>query len=100
MSFDPWVEPTHPVHPKYQEAGLPRCPGLHFFCKGWENLAADKNITAMLAAGDRLHPQVRPLNVRPLNVRPLNVRNVFYSDGRLLLEFAKTIPGLAYRRLG
>ena len=61
MSYDPWVEPTHPVHPKYQEAGLPRCPGLHFFCKGWENLAADKNITAMLAAGDRLHPQVRKL---------------------------------------
>ena len=66
MSFDPWVEPTHPVHPKYQEAGLPRCPGLHFFCKGWENLAADKNITAMLAAGDRLHPQVRKLQEAPL----------------------------------
>ena len=55
------MEPTHPVHPKYQQAGLPRCPGLHFFCKGWENLAADKNMTAMLAAGDRLHPQVRKL---------------------------------------
>ena len=99
MSYDPWVEPTHPVHPKYQEAGLPRCPGLHFFCKGWENLAADKNITAMLAAGDRLHPQVRKLQEAPLPSPSLSM-SVFYSDGRLLLEFAKTIPGLAYSRLG
>jgi dienelactone hydrolase len=54
VAYDPWLETTHPVHPKYQQAGMRRCPGLHFMSSDWEGGDIDLNLSAMLSE-KRLH---------------------------------------------
>jgi predicted dienelactone hydrolase len=58
VCYDPWVEPQHPVHQKYQQAGMRRCAGLHLICSDWEGGVVDRNLSAMLSE-HRLHSNSR-----------------------------------------
>jgi hypothetical protein len=58
VCYDPWVEPEHPVHKKYLQAGMRRCPGLHMICSDWEGGTVDKNVSAMLSE-QRMHAASR-----------------------------------------
>merc|ERR1719498_810955 len=55
VAYDPWLEATHPVPQKYQQAGLRRCRGLHFICSDWGGGKVDRNLSTMLSE-KRLHP--------------------------------------------